>query len=168
MKSKITSLLVALAAIGLGGCTTPGSSSAFVTALKDPNNQASAAKILVGGVANRVLAKNPSFAADFTAIGNALAAVGTSSTTLTSGDIQAIVGKTGLDAATQGEIVSDFGFLQGELMSAFPVSLPTFKPIYQLWILSIANGLYLATGHPPVPVPTIAPVAVPVVPEPTP
>lgn len=165
MKNKILSLLSLLclpALLSLTGCATTGSNSAFVAAVKDPNNEAKAAKLLVGGVANRVLAKNPSYAADFSAVADALVAVAQSSTTtLTSADVQTITAKTSLDASTQGEIVADFSFLQGELLSAFPVTLPTFKPIYQLWLLSIANGLYLATGHAQVPVPTVAPVSTP-------
>lgn len=166
MKRSILSVsLLAVALLG-GGCSafTPATTAQVKAALLDPNNDAKAAKTLIAATANRILAKNPTYSDDVLALANALTAAAQSNgSLLTAGDVTKALAnpKTKIDAATQAEIVADFTLAQGLFLDDFPVTLPTFKPIYQLWLQSVANGLYIATGNPTVAVPVIPPATAP-------
>ncbi len=75
---------------------------------------------------------------------------------LSTADVIQLLAVSGLSANDQEEVAVGVIAAQGVFLSAFKdVELPTLKPIYQLFLYAAANGIYLATGHPSIPLPVI-------------
>lgn len=159
MKKPLTILILA-GSLALSGCqnlTTAGSTASIKAALADPNVDAKAAQAVTAAVANRILAKNPSYQGDVIALADSFTALAQSNpNVLTGTDVQSLLSKTKIDPAMQGEFVSDFNTVQGLLLTDFNVSLPTLKPIYGLFLQAVANGLYIACGKPGLKLPVVA------------
>ena len=160
MKSIFVCLCLAFA-----GCATT-STTPTVQALLNPNNLAVAAQDTVSAGVALVLARNPSYQGAISAVADALVATAASNPgQLSSADIVALLAKTGLNSTDQAEITAGVIAAQGVYLSAFKgVSLPTLKPVYQLFLDAVANGIYLATGHATVTLPVIPIPAAPAAP----
>lgn len=161
---KIIAHVIALAAaLALCGCQTTGSSSSSVSAvLTNPNNLAIAAQDSINAGVALILARNPSYQASLVGVADALAAVASSNPAqLSSSDVAGILAKTSLSSTDAEEVQVAVVTAQGVFLSAFKgVALPQLKPVYALFLDAIANGIYLATGHPTITLPTV-PIAAP-------
>ena len=166
---KILALIPIAAALALCGCQTTGTnstSSAALQAITNPNNLAIAAQDSVNAGVALILARNPSYQPALVGLADSLAAIASSNPAqLSSSDVAAILGKSGISGSDAEEIQVAIVTAQGVFLSAFKgTSLPQLKPIYTLFLDAIANGIYLATGKPTITLPVVpvpAPAATP-------
>jgi hypothetical protein len=156
---KNTAAFIALIALAvlLSGCQSTSQTSAASAAMKNPNNQAKAVQDTIAAVLTPVLAKNPSYAPTCLAAGNVLAAIAASDPSqLTAADLVAAVSKipnvpTGQAQEVAQYLVSALGAFQND----FGVQFPELKPPYKLFLTAAANGLFIPTGRPTLPLPII-------------
>lgn len=162
MKHSFAALILA-AVLPLCGCQlfTPAEKTSALQAVENPNN---IGKVVQGGVqiaSTAILAKNPTYSADFVAAADALVALANSNpATVTQADIQASLAKSGIASATQTEIASYATTALSLFESSFNVTFPALKPNYAIYLDAVANGLYGGAGK------TASQVVLPVIPWP--
>lgn len=160
---KLLAIVSIAAALPFCGCQlfTPAEKTSALQAVENPNN---IGKVVQGGVqlaSTAIIAKNPTYSADFVAAADALIALANSNpATVTQGDIQASLAKSGIAGATQTEIASYATTALSLFESSFNVTFPTLKPNYAIYLDAVANGLYGGAGK------TASQVVLPVIPWP--
>ena len=146
-------LISVLALAIVAGCQLPnGATPATVTAqIFTPANIAQGTTDIVQAAATAVLAKNPSYLGEVQAVDDALTAmITTNPFVVTTADLQAVLAKTSLTPASQGQWAAILGGALGIFERNFATNLPTLKPNYLLYVKAVANGLNGALGKPPV------------------
>lgn len=159
MKSKLLCILtLAVGALGLTGCQATGTgTSTAIQTITNPNNLATAAQESVTVIATAVLARNPKLTATFVAAADALVAAASSNPgAISTSDVTSLLATAGLSTTDQEEIAMGVMAAQNVFLTAFKgANLPSLAPIYQLFMDAVANGIYGATGHAAVALPTV-------------
>ena len=154
---KLRSLLLS-AVLALTACTAPTSTNAIVSSLEDPNHEALVLQGTITVVANRVLAKNATYAPEALAFANILVTVANGTETqIAAPDVGTLLADPNLKITTSlhDEIVSDYNTALGLFNATWQLKFPTLKPNYNIFLLAFANGILTAEGKTTVPLPVI-------------